>query len=110
MRYLRITLLVAVGSTLATACGYLSSGGTVATRTVPAARTLRLLPGHYTYPLGHGVHVGQRIRCVTRTGAPAGGGYVPKRGRGVGSSTGFSVFTFPSGKVKITCPAHPGNA
>ena len=104
------TLLLAAVSILATACGYFSPGGTGATHSAPAAKVLRLKPGHYTFHLGDGVYVGEKISCVTRSGAPAGGGFVPKRGHGVGSSTGFSVSTFPDGKVKITCPAHPGNA
>jgi hypothetical protein len=35
---------------------------------------------------------------------------VPKPGNGVASSTGFSLVVSASGKVKIICPAHPGNA
>jgi hypothetical protein len=56
------------------------------------------------------VRVGDKIVCVTQSGAPAGGGFVPKPGHGVASSTGFSLVVLVAGKVKITCPAHPGNA
>ena len=62
------------------------------------------------FHLGGRVRVGDKIVCVTRGGAPAGGGFVPKPGHGVASSTGFSLVVLESGKVKITCPAHPGNA
>jgi hypothetical protein len=56
------------------------------------------------------VKIGDKIVCLTRGGAPAGGGFVPKPGHGIGSSTGFTLFVSESGKVRITCPAHPGNA
>jgi hypothetical protein len=78
--------------------------------TTPATKTVRLTPGHYSFHLGGRVRVGDKIVCVTRAGAPAGGGFVPRAGNGVGSSTGFSLNVFPSGKVTITCPANPGNA
>ena len=45
----------------------------------------------------------------TESGSPAGGGFVPKPGHGVGSSTGFSLSVSGSGTVKITCPAHPSS-
>lgn len=76
----------------------------------PGTPVLRLRPGHYTFRAGRDVRVGQRIRCFTDGGRPAGGGSVEPRGRGVGSSTGFEAITDATGRVRITCPAHPGNA
>jgi hypothetical protein len=76
----------------------------------PHARVLRLRPGHYTFHVGRDVRVGQRIRCFTDAGRPAGGGSVEPRGRGVGSSTGFEAITFADGRVRVACPANPGNA
>jgi hypothetical protein len=93
--------VVAVAA-LGAACG--GSG------TQRAPITLHLQPGHYTFQLGGRVEVGDKISCTTPTHAPAGGGFVPKPGHGVGSSTGFSLFVSSSGRVKITCPAHPGMA
>jgi hypothetical protein len=75
-----------------------------------AARVLHLKPGHYTFRLGRDAHVGERIRCVTRGGGPAGGGSIEPRGHGVGSSTGFEATTFRNGVVRVVCPANPGNA
>ena len=74
------------------------------------AGVLHLKPDRYTFHLGRDVHVGETIGCFTRKGRPAGGGGVPPRGHGVGSSTGFEAITFADGRVRITCPAHPGNA
>jgi hypothetical protein len=76
----------------------------------PRARALHLKPGHYTFHVGRDVQVGERILCFTRNGDPAGGGGVEPRGHGVGSSTGFEAMTFPSGRVRVTCPENPGNA
>ena len=73
-------------------------------------RPLHLNPGRYTFHLGCDVRVGQRILCVTRSGRLAGGGGVEPRGHGVGSSTGFEATTFRNGRVRVVCPAHPGNA
>jgi hypothetical protein len=56
------------------------------------------------------VNVGERVSCVTRSGRGAGGGYVEGRGHGVGSSTGFELLVFTSGRVVVVCPANPGNA
>ena len=71
--------------------------------------TIELTPGHYTFHLGGRVRVGDRISCVTRSGAPAGGSGVPEPGHGVGSSTGYTITVSVAGVVKVTCPAHPGN-
>ena len=76
----------------------------------PGASVLRLRPGHYTFHVGHDVRVGQRIRCFTDAGRPAGGGSVAPRGHGVGSSTGFEAITSATGRVRVACPANPGNA
>jgi hypothetical protein len=76
----------------------------------PGASMLRLRPGHYTFHVGRDVRVGQRIRCFTDGGRPAGGGSVEPRGHGVGSSTGFEAITSANGRVRVACPAHPGNA
>jgi hypothetical protein len=76
----------------------------------PGTAALRLRPGHYTFHVGRDVRVGQAIRCFTDGGRPAGGGSVEPRGHGVGSSTGFEAMTFSNGRVRVTCPAHPGNA
>jgi hypothetical protein len=76
----------------------------------PHAHVLRLRPGHYTFRVGRDVRVGQRIRCLTHDGAPAGGGAVEPRGHGVGSSTGFVAITSANGRVRVSCPANPGNA
>jgi len=77
---------------------------------LPRARALHLKPGHYTFHLGRDVRVGERIVCITRNGSPAGGGGVEPRGHGVGSSTGFEAITFANGRVRVACPANPGNA
>jgi hypothetical protein len=71
---------------------------------------VQLKPGHYTFHLGRDAHVGESIRCVTRDGSPAGGGDVQPRGHGVGLSTGFEASTFRNGRVRVVCPANPGNA
>ena len=102
-------LLVATLAAMTTGCSGWDSHGSNGTGPNPAIKTLHLKPGHYVFHLGGRVDVGDRILCVTRSGASAGGGFVPSAGHGVGSSTGFSVFTHTSGKVKITCPANPGN-
>jgi len=52
----------------------------------------------------------EQIRWVTRSGRLAGGGCVEPRGRGVGQSTGFEAMAFMDGRVRVSCPAHPGNA
>ncbi len=104
---MRILSIVAV---IGTACWVSASEGAAVPHTGSAKKTIRLEPGHYVFHLGGRVRVGDKIVCVTRSGAPAGGGFVPKPGHGVGSSTGFSLFVSASGKVKITCPTHPGNA
>ncbi len=74
------------------------------------AGVLHLKPGHYTFHLGRDVRVGEPIRCFTRSGRPAGGGAIEPRGHGVGSSTGFEATTSANGRVRVTCPARPGNA
>jgi hypothetical protein len=86
----------------ATACG--GSG----THTAPAS--MHLKPGRYTFHLGGRVVVGDEILCVTNAYRPAGGGFVGKPGHGVGSSTGFSLVVSSSGRVRVTCPAHPGTS
>lgn len=104
-------LLAATVAALASGCwAHGSGGGSPVTESKPATKALHLKPGHYRFHLGGRVNVGDKILCVTRDGGPAGGGGVPEAGEGVSSSTGFSVFVFPSGRVKITCPANPGNA
>ena len=107
MRHIRTLSIVAV---VGMACWVSASLGSAVTHADGARKTVRLKPGHYTFHLGGRVKVGDKVVCVTRNGDPAGGGFVPKRGHGVGSSTGFSLFVSESGKVKVTCPAHPGNA
>jgi hypothetical protein len=107
MRHIRTLSIVAV---VGMACWVSASLGSAVTHADGARKTIRLKPGHYTFHLGGRVNVGDKVVCVTRSGEPAGGGFVPKRGHGVGSSTGFSLFVSKSGKVKVTCPAHPGNA
>jgi hypothetical protein len=107
MRHLRTLSIVAV---IGTACWVSASEGSAVTHTDTAKKTIRLKPGHHVFHLGGRVNVGDKIVCVTRGGAPAGGGFVPRPGHGVGSSTGFTLFVSESGKVRITCPAHPGNA
>jgi hypothetical protein len=74
------------------------------------AGILHLKAGHYTFHVGRDVRVGEPIRCFTRNGRPAGGGAVEPRGHGVGSSTGFEATTSSNGRVRVTCPAHLGNA
>jgi hypothetical protein len=76
----------------------------------PGASVLRLRPGHYTFHVGRDVRVGQRIRCFTDGGRPAGGGSVEPRGHGVGASTGFEAVTSANGRVRVACPVSPGNA
>src|SRR6266511_3059588 len=110
MRRLRKLVLAAAITILAAACGGPGSGSSVGTNTSQAIGIVRLKPGHYTFHLGGRLKVGDELDCVTRSGAPAGGGSVPKAGHGVSSSTGFSVVVFSSGKVRVTCPAHAGNA
>jgi len=104
---MRTLSIVAV---IGTACWVSASEGSAVPHTDTAKKTVRLKPGHYVFHLGGRVKVGDKIVCVTRGGAPAGGGFVPKPGHGIGSSTGFTLFVSESGKVTITCPAHPGNA
>jgi len=104
---MRTLSIVAV---IGTACWVSASEGSAVPDTDTAKKTVRLKPGHYVFHLGGRVKVGDKIVCVTRGGAPAGGGFVPKPGHGIGSSTGFTLFVSESGKVTITCPAHPGNA
>jgi hypothetical protein len=108
-RVRRLLLLVAV-STAAVGCGSSTSGGQGPTGSDRSPHTVRLEPGHYTFRLGGRVVSGDELSCVTRAGAPAGGGVVPARGHGVGSSTGFSVDVLKDGRVEVTCPANPGNA
>lgn len=118
MSAIRCALLILALPILATGCRGTDAGGSVATQTPPKAKTVRLKPGHYTFLLGAGngdasalrLRPGDKIICLTATGAPAGGGGVPTRGHGVGSSTGFSMEVTPGGRVRIVCPAHPGNA
>ncbi len=82
------------------------------------AQTVRLKPGRYTFILGDNngdasalrLRPGDKIVCVTSDGAGAGGGVVPMRGRGVRSSTGFSIAVTAGGRVTVVCPAHPGSA
>lgn len=106
---MRITILVLFAATvLAAGCGA-GRHHSMAPASDPAG-SLHLKPGRYTFHLGRDVRVGERIRCVTRTGRPAGGGGVEPRGHGVGSSTGFAAMTFRDGRVRVACPAHPGNA
>ena len=107
MRHLRTLSIVAV---VGMACWVSASLGSAVTHANSAVKTIRLKPGHYTFHLGGRVRVGDKVVCVTRSGMPAGGGFVPKPGNGVASSTGFSLVVLASGKVKVTCPAHPGNA
>ena len=104
---MRTLSIVAV---IGTACWVSASEGAAVPHTETAKKTIRLEPGHYVFHLGGRVKVGDKIVCVIRGGAPAGGGFVPKHGHGIGSSTGFTLFVSESGKVTITCPAHPGNA
>lgn len=101
-------LFVAV--TVATGCGSGGPGDSPPPSSVRVAKTLHLKPGHYTFHIGGRVEVGDKIICVTRDGGPAGGGYVEEPGHGVGSSTGFVLLVSPAGRVRITCPANPGNA
>jgi hypothetical protein len=107
MRHLRTLSIVAV---IGTACWVSASEGSAVPHTETAEKTIRLKPGHYVFHLGGRVKIGDKIVCLTRGGAPAGGGFVPKPGHGIGSSTGFTLFVSESGKVRIACPAHPGNA
>jgi len=115
MRSIRLTVSPGIGGTLlllaAAGCG--SHLQAQPTPTDPGPITVRLQPGHYTFWLGgtgpHHLRTGDRIICHTADGSPAGGGIVPANGHGVGSSTGFEV-TVEQGKVKVTCPANPGNA
>ncbi len=104
----RSTSLV-IAAALAAGCGSHTSDRSDPPPPVRAG-VLHLEPGRYTFHLARDVHVGERIRCVTRSGAPAGGGGVMPRGHGVASSTGFDAVTSPDGRVRVTCPAHPGNA
>jgi hypothetical protein len=104
---LRVLVLIAT----ATACGStVAPDSSQAPAHHHAPQPLTLKPGRYTFHLGEDVRVGDRVRCVTRSGEPAGGGGVESRGHGVGSSTGFSLMVSPSGRVVIVCPANPGNA
>jgi hypothetical protein len=112
MRSLRLRFASATVLVLAAAaCG--SHTQAQAPSTHRAQTTVRLKPGHYTFVLGGSgaghLRTGDKIVCVLRNGSPAGGGIVPANGHGVGSSTGFVVMV-SGGKVKVTCPANPGNA
>ena len=111
MRTSFLSLITA--ATLAAGCG--AAHHSMAPASDPAgspavARVLHLKPGHYTFRLGRDAQVGERIRCVTEGGGPAGGGSIESRGHGVGLSTGFEATTFRSGVVRVVCPANPGNA
>ena len=110
MKRMQTLLIVATISSVCTGCWGLNPGGSTPTSTNPAVRTIRLKPGTYTFHLGGRLNVGDKIACVTDSGAAAGGGFVPKPGHGVSSSTGFSIVVLSSGRVKATCPANPGNA
>jgi hypothetical protein len=77
---------------------------------VEQPRTIKVRPGNYQFQLGDQVNVGDQIECLTTHGESAGGGIVPNLGHGVASSDGFSIYVFSSGRVRVTCPAHPGNA
>ena len=105
---MRISVLpLLAAAVLAAGCG--AGLHSIAPASDPA-RSLRLKPGRYTFRLGHDAHVGERIRCVTRSGRPTGGAGIEPRGHGVGLSTGFEETTFRNGVVRVVCPAHPGNA
>ena len=81
-------------------------------------KTIKLHPGHYSFLIGAGngdsaaprLLTGDRIICLTDSGAPAGGASVPERGHSVGSSSGVRVEVTMPGRVKVTCPAHPASA
>jgi hypothetical protein len=107
---IRLTSL-AIALAVATGCGAQAAphSGPPAPVSDPAG-VLHLKPGHYAFRLAGDVRVGEPIRCFTRSGKQAGGGAVQPRGRGVGSSTGFEAMTSTDGRVRITCPANPGNA
>ena len=100
------TLTAALIAGVCAGCGS-AAADTHATASQRAPMTTKLKPGHYTFHLGGRVRAGDKIACITRSGSPAGGGYVPKSGQGVAASTGFSVSVSGAGIVKITCPAHP---
>jgi hypothetical protein len=104
-----ILLSVAALGALAVACGSASSSGSAGATGDREPRTIRLHPGHYAFPIGGRLHAGDRIVCVMRAGAAAGGASVPKPGRGVSSSTGVTVAVLMTGTVRVICPAHPGN-
>jgi hypothetical protein len=110
MKRMQTLLIVATISSVCTGCWGLNPGGSASTGTSPAVRIIRLNPGNYTFHLGGRINVGDKIACVTDSGAAAGGGFVPKPRHGVSSSTGFSMVVLSSGLVKVTCPANPGNA
>jgi len=101
-------LLLLAATLLGAGCGA-GNHHSMAPASDPAG-SLRLKPGRYTFRLGRDTHVGERILCVTRSGRPAGGGGIERRGHGVGLSTGFEATTFTNGVVRVVCPAHPGNA
>jgi hypothetical protein len=109
---MRAILLMCVTGALAVptaACGQAASSPPPSSKAAAqrGPRTLHLKPGTYTYHLGRQVRVGDRIRCISASGGPAGGGGVGRRGQGTGSSTGFNVQTAMDGTVKVVCPAHP---
>ena len=76
--------------------------------TVEKPQKVTLQPGTYRFQLGNQVYVGDKIACVTASGASAGGGVIPTPGQGVSSSTGFNLQVAADGTVHITCPAQPG--
>jgi hypothetical protein len=107
MRFGVLLIVVAVAA-IGTGCGGSSSVGSAGLTTQRPPRTIRLQPGHYTFQLGRHVQIGDKVVCVTPTHAPAGGGFVEKPGHSVAASTGFILVVSSAGRVKITCPAHPG--
>jgi hypothetical protein len=105
----RAVLSVPIIALVCAGCGSAATAETHAATAHAARRTITLKPGRYTFRLGQRVHVGDEIACVTQSGSPAGGGFIPKPGHGVASSTGFSLSVSGSGGIKIACPAHPSS-
>jgi hypothetical protein len=97
--------VLATAAASAAGCGH--GTATAPTGGERAPKTIRLGPGHYTFHLGGRVRVGDSISCVTRKGAPAGGGGVQPRGHSVFSSMGFRSSTSRRGVVRVTCPVRP---